>query len=93
MSLTGRNRPLSGEGHVREHPRATIADPAYMRPFVDDDWLFVARMNFDEVHAPAEDNELRAEDAAYVCGRCRRRITAGQVMRRRASGGWAHEEC
>ena len=53
----------------------------------------VARMSDAEVAEPADGNELVAEDAAHVCGRCDRRITAGQPMRRRASGGWAHETC
>jgi hypothetical protein len=73
--------------------RATIADPTYQRPFVDDDSLLVSRMTFDEVQTPAEDNELRAEDAAYICKWCQRRITAGRRMRRSASGGWVHAGC
>ena len=42
---------------------------------------------------PGEGNSLVAEDAAHVCRRCDRRIRAGQPMRRRATGGWAHQSC
>ena len=34
-----------------------------------------------------------ARAAGHRCGRCGRPITVGQDARRRASGGWVHENC
>jgi hypothetical protein len=71
-----------------------MTDPTFgIRQHVSEAGYTVERMSFDEAEAPADDNALVAEDAAYVCARCDRRITAGQPMRRRATGGWAHEAC
>jgi hypothetical protein len=69
-------------------------DPTFgTRQHLDQAAYTVDHTNFSDVETPADDNELVAQDAAYVCGRCDKRITAGQLMRRRASGGWAHESC
>jgi hypothetical protein len=62
---------------------AHLAAAAAQTPWVD----------LDQHAQPGEDKGLVAQDAAFVCGRCDRRIRAGQRMRRRASGGWAHESC
>ena len=69
-------------------------DPSFgIRSHADQAAQVVGTMSFADVETPREDNDLVAEDAAHVCGRCDRRITAGQPMRRRGSGGWAHESC
>jgi hypothetical protein len=52
-----------------------------------------SQVDSDLQSQPGEDKALVAQDAAFVCGRCDRRIRAGQPMRLRASGGWAHESC
>jgi len=71
-----------------------VTDPTFgIRQHASEAAFAVEHTAFDDVDAPADDNALVAQDAAHVCGRCDRRITAGQPMRRRASGGWAHESC
>jgi hypothetical protein len=46
-----------------------------------------------EQAAPPPALEAAARAGGQVCGRCDRLIAAGQDARRRASGGWVHEQC
>jgi len=76
------------------HGRAMPIDPTFgIRAHADQAAHTVEHTSFADVEAPKDDNELVAQDAAHVCGRCDKRIKAGEQMRRRASGGWAHESC
>ncbi len=45
----------------------------------------------DEASAALSDNEAHAP--GQVCVRCGAVITPSQDVRRRADGGWVHEEC
>ena len=43
--------------------------------------------------AVGDGNDLVASDDLLVCARCERVLAAGVPIRRRATGGWQHENC
>jgi hypothetical protein len=53
----------------------------------------VQRGSFADLERVDDGNELVADDGSLSCARCDQVIAAGQPIRRRASGGWAHENC